>query len=267
MYKNKPYVALCLCVGNESLESLEKTVQGIYKVFSNDRYDSEFEIIFTTDDYTPIDSQNYVKKLSKKYKKVIFNHKLIKNKKMTFARSYLAGFERAIVDKVDFIIEMDVGTHNPKDIPNFLNGFINEGNDCVFSTRFSKGGGFKNLPKQRILVSKIGTLLSNIFFGIYPPLPDLTSGYEAFSVKFLKKLFSKTDIEKWVSVTIVPHLIQTELRVLSLKLGARYKMVPIKYGDTKKGNTLKMEYLYKALRGFVIMAYRFYIGGYWIETV
>ncbi|KKS90791.1 MAG: Glycosyl transferase GT2 family [Candidatus Woesebacteria bacterium GW2011_GWA1_43_12] len=258
---------MCLCVGRETFKSLEKTVEDIYKVFSKTKYFGKFEIVFTTDDYTPIESYNFVIKLSKKYKKVISNHKLIKNKKLTFARSYLSGFERAVADGVDYVIEMDVAMHDPNKIPIFLKGLIEEKCDCVFSTRFSRGGGFKNLPIQRVIISKIGTSLSNVFFGIYPPLSDLTSGYEAFSSKFLKQLFSKSDIEKWVSVTIVPHLVQTELRVLSLKLGAKYKMVPVKYGNAKKGNKLKLRYLYKALKGFTFMVFRFYTGRYWTEGV
>lgn len=260
MYK----VAVAISVGKESLETLEKLVNQISNIFCDKKSIYSVKIILSTDDYTPLKSQNYVNKLVKKYKSVISNHIEIKKKGQTFARSYLAGFERALLEKVDCIIEMDVATHDPKEILRFVEGIQKEGNDCIFSTRFSNGGSFKNIPKQRILVSKVGTILANICYGIYPPLPDLTSGYEAFSVKFVKKLFLKSDINKWVSVNVIPHLIQTELRVLSIKLGAKYKFVSIKYGSNKQGTKLKLIYLYKAIKGFVISVIRYHCGKYWI---
>jgi len=260
MYK----VAVVISVGKESLEILEKLVNQISNIFFDKKLIYAIKIILSTDDYTPLKSQNYVNKLAKKYKCVIANHIEIKKKGQTFARTYLSGFEMAISNKFNCIVEMDVATHNPNEILKFVEGIQKEGNDCIFSTRFSKGGSFKNIPKQRILVSKVGTILANICYGIYPPLPDLTSGYEAFSVKFVKKLFLKSDINKWVSVNIIPHLIQTELRVLSIKLGAKYKFVSIKYGGNKQGTKLKLIYLYQAIKGFMISVVRYHCGKYWI---
>lgn len=252
MYK----VAVAISVGKETLNSLEKIIKSISK------YD--YKIIFSTDDYTPLESYRFVKKLATKYKNVISNHVEVKKKSQTFARTYLAGYERAIREKVDCIVEMDVTTHDPGEIFKFVEG-IKDGNDCVFSTRFSKGGSFKNIPKQRIFVSKIGTIITNICYGIFPPLPDLTSGYEAFSANFVKNLFAKTNIDKWICVNIIPHFVQTELRVLSIKLGAKYKFIPIKYGGEKRGVKLKLGYLYTAANGFVMSVYYYYTGKYWIK--
>lgn len=251
MYK----VAVVISVGKETFKSLKEIVKQIPK---------NFKIIFSTDDYTPIESQDYVIKLSSKYKNVISNHIEIKEKKQTFGRTYLSGFEKAITEGYDCIVEMDVATHDPREILKFVEG-IKDGNDCVFSTRFSKGGSFKNIPLQRILVSKIGTVLTNICFGMYPFLPDLTSGYEAFSVKFIKKLFTKSNIDKWVCVNVIPHFVQTELRVLSINLGAKYKFIPIKYGGSKKTVKLKLEYLYKAVKGLMVSIYYYYTGKYWTK--
>lgn len=253
MYK----VAVVISVGKETFKSLENIVK---KTSSHG-----YKIIFSTDDYTPTKSQNYVERLAEKYKNVISNHIEIKAKGQTFARTYLAGFERALLEKVDCIVEMDVASHDPKEILKFVEGIQKDGNDCVFSTRFLKEGGFKNVPKQRIIVSKVGTILANICYGIYPPLSDLTSGYEAFSAKFIKKLFSKSDINKWISVNIIPHLIQTELRVLLIKLGAKHKFVSIKYGSNKKRTKLKLGYLYKTFKGFVISVFRYHCGKYWLK--
>lgn len=260
MYK----VAVVTSVGKESLETLEKLINQISNVFLEKKSIYVIKIILSTDDYTPLESQNYVNKLAKKYKYIISNHIEIKEKGQTFARTYLSGFEKAISNKFNCIVEMDVATHDPKEILKFVEGIQKDGYDCVFSTRFSGGGSFKNIPKQRILVSKVGTILANICYGIYPPLPDLTSGYEAFSVKFVKKLFLKSDINKWVSVNTIPHLIQTELRVLLMKLGAKYKFISIKYGSNKQGTKLKLIYLYKATKGFVVSVIRYHCGKYWI---
>lgn len=252
-------ISIAVSVGKESEESLTKMVREINTACSKINYIKSFNIIFSTDNYTPKESCDYVKKLSRKYKYVLANSVRVKEKGQTFARTYLAGFERAVKEGADAVVEMDVDSHDPKEIPNFIKG-IKEGYDCVFSTRFSLGGGFLNYPKQRVFVSKAGTLLTNIAFLIFPPLPDLTSGYEAFSANFLKRFFKRTNIEDWVCVNVVPHLIQTEIRVLALKFGAKYKFVPILYGYKKKGKKFKFKYLYMALKGFVVLIYRFYTG-------
>ena len=78
---------------------------------------------------------------------------------------YLEGFRRALEDGAECIIEMDGGgSHSPKEIPQFIEK-LEEGYECVWGSRFVSGGGIENHPLYRRLLSKGGTILSNIVLG------------------------------------------------------------------------------------------------------
>ena len=116
---------------------------------------------------------------------------------------YLEGFRRALEDGAECIIEMDGGgSHSPKEIPQFIEK-LEEGYECVWGSRFVSGGGIENHPLYRRLLSKGGTILSNIVLGTR--LKDMTSGFEAFQRPVLEEM----NFEKFLSTG---HMYQTEMR-------------------------------------------------------
>ena len=130
--------------------------------------------------------------------------KCIFNEKSTGVIScYFFGFEKALQDGAEQIIEMDGGgSHNPSEIPNFLEK-LSEGYDCVWGSRFIKGGEISNHPLYRRLLSSGGTVLANLVLGT--SLKDMTSGFEAFSCEVLKQL----NFNEFLSTG---HMYQTEMR-------------------------------------------------------
>lgn len=116
---------------------------------------------------------------------------------------YLEGFRRALEDGAECIIEMDGGgSHSPKEIPQFIEK-LEEGYECVWGSRFVIGGGIENHPLYRRLLSKGGTILSNIVLGTR--LKDMTSGFEAFQRPVLEEM----DLDAFLSHG---HMYQTEMR-------------------------------------------------------
>ena len=116
---------------------------------------------------------------------------------------YLEGFRRALEDGAECIIEMDGGgSHSPKEIPQFIEK-LEEGYECVWGSRFVSGGGIENHPLYRRLLSKGGTILSNIVLGTR--LKDMTSGFEAFQRLVLEEM----DLDAFLSHG---HMYQTEMR-------------------------------------------------------
>lgn len=116
---------------------------------------------------------------------------------------YLEGFRRALEDGANWVIEMDGGgSHQPSEIPRFMEK-LEEGYDCVWGSRFVKGGGISNHPLYRRILSAGGTYLSNIILGTR--LRDMTSGFEAFQSEVLHKL----DFDNFLSNG---HMYQTEMR-------------------------------------------------------
>lgn len=131
---------------------------------------------------------------------------------------YLEGFRRALRDGAECIIEMDGGgSHSPKEIPQFIEK-LEEGYDCVWGSRFVKGGGIENHPFYRRVLSRGGTILSNLVLGT--KLKDMTSGFEAFQRDVLENM----NLDKFLSHG---HMYQTEMRYYCRNL--KTVEVPIHY--------------------------------------
>ena len=122
---------------------------------------------------------------------------------------YLEGFRRALADGAEQILEMDGGlSHLPSEIPQFLEK-LEEGYECVWGSRFMKGGSMREQPLYRRILSGGGTRLK-----------DMTSGFEAFQREILEKM----NFENFLSTG---HMYQTEMRYYCRN--CRTVEVPIHY--------------------------------------
>jgi len=131
---------------------------------------------------------------------------------------YLYGFQRALEDGAEQIIEMDGGgSHQPSQIPQFIDK-LEEGYDCVWGSRFCKGGELEQQTLYRKLLSKGGTLLSNLVLGTH--YEDMTSGFEAFQANVLRAMNLNQFLSKG-------HMYQTEMRYYCRK--KKTIEVPIRY--------------------------------------
>lgn len=150
--------------------------------------------------------------------------------------AYLAGFRRAIQDSCEFIIEMDAGfSHQPGEINRFIDK-LNQGYDCVFGVR-PLWSPFYSVPLSRRFFSLSGTVLSNLLLGTR--LPDMTSGFEAFTSLALKKIIRSPLLS-------TGHFYQTEIRLRAHRLNLKITTVPITYQFPSK--SVNRESLLNALQ-------------------
>lgn len=132
--------------------------------------------------------------------------------------AYLRGYREAYENGHELIIEMDAGlSHDPRALPMFLR-VLNEGNECAFGSRFINGGSITESNYKRTLLSKVGTILSNVLLGTR--MYDMTSGYQGFHRHIVGKFLAYELLSK-------AHFYQTELRYL-LRY-TRYAEIPIHY--------------------------------------
>lgn len=104
--------------------------------------------------------------------------------------AYIRGYKEALNSGADWILEIDAGfSHQPVDIPKFFHK-MKEGFKCVFGSRFCTGGHFDDAKKSRYLISRGGTILSNILLGTR--LSDMTSGFQLFDANALEKILAET---------------------------------------------------------------------------
>jgi dolichol-phosphate mannosyltransferase len=132
--------------------------------------------------------------------------------------AYLRGYREALDAGCDWILEIDAGySHQPSDIDRFFEKML-EGYDCVFGSRFCPGGRISQTSFKRRLISRGGTILTNLLLGT--KLRDMTSGFELFSRAALQKILDE-------GLHSRGHFFQTEIKVYCQKL--RIAEVPIHY--------------------------------------
>ena len=132
--------------------------------------------------------------------------------------AYVRGFQEAINNGHEFIIEMDGGlSHDPRAIPMFLR-VLTEGNECAFGSRYINGGSMADSPFSRRFISKGGTLAAQFLLGAR--LRDMTSGFQGFRRDVLTRVLNYQLHSK-------AHFYQTEVR--HLLRNTRWIEVPIHY--------------------------------------
>jgi dolichol-phosphate mannosyltransferase len=104
--------------------------------------------------------------------------------------AYKRGYREALNHDSDWILELDAGySHLPSDIPVFFNKMMEGNYDCVFGSRFSVGSKFMNASMRKYLLSRGGTLLTNLLLGT--KLKDMTGGFELFRKEALGLILGK----------------------------------------------------------------------------
>jgi dolichol-phosphate mannosyltransferase len=132
--------------------------------------------------------------------------------------AYIRGYREAHANGHAIIIEMDAGlSHDPRAIPMFLR-VLNEGNECAFGSRFINGGSITESNYKRTLLSKVGTILSNVLLGTR--MYDTTSGYQGFHRAIVGRFLA-------YPLRSQAHFYQTELRYLLRR--SRFAEIPIHY--------------------------------------
>ncbi len=137
--------------------------------------------------------------------------------------AYVRGYREACNAGCDWILEIDAGfSHQPSDIRQFFDKML-QGYDCVFGSRFCKGGKFTDAPLGRYLISRWGSIAANLLLGT--KLKDMTSGFEIFSNAALQKILDK-------GIRSRGHFFQTEVKAYCRNL--RITEVPICYSKPSK---------------------------------
>jgi len=153
---------------------------------------------------------------------------------------YVRGYEVAIRDNSDFIIEMDAGlSHDPDLVPRFIEAF-ESGFDACLGSRFSRGGLYK-ADFHRRFVSFFGGKLVNLTMG--SSFEDPTSGFEGFKVK---TALSHIDFS---SIHAVGGMFQPEIKVRAIRFNPKtitYKEIPINY--VQSTSSFKIKWVMLGLR-------------------
>ncbi len=132
--------------------------------------------------------------------------------------AYERGYREALATGFEWILEIDAGfSHQPEDIHRFFDPML-EGYDCIFGSRFCKGARVSEISLNRYLISRGGSILTNLLLGTR--LSDMTSGYQMFQHKALHQVLER-------GIKSRGHFFQTEIKIYCRKMNIIE--VPIHY--------------------------------------
>lgn len=181
--------------------------------------------VLVIDDGSPDGTAQIVKDLQSKFNGQLFIEE--RKGKLGLGTAYIHGFKWAIARNYAFIFEMDADfSHNPADLIRLYDACKNKGADVAVGSRYIKGGGVVNWPKNRIALSKGASLYTRII--TWMPVKDPTAGFMCYK----KEVLEAINLDE---IRFVGYAFQIEMKFAAWKLGFRIKEVAIIFQDRTHG--------------------------------
>jgi dolichol-phosphate mannosyltransferase len=148
--------------------------------------------------------------------------------KLGLGTAYVEGFQRALDEGYDVVLEMDADlSHDPIYVPRLLEE-IEKGADLVLGSRNVPGGGVLGWGPGRHILSKGGSLYARTILGV--PTRDLTTGFKAISRRALLAIDP-------ARVRSNGYSFQIETTYRALRAGLVVVEVPIVFVDRRAGHS------------------------------
>jgi dolichol-phosphate mannosyltransferase len=138
-----------------------------------------------------------------------------------FGRAVACGLEQMRGDAV--VVMMADESDDCRDVVRYWVG-LNEGWDCVFGSRFIKGGGTIDYPKPKLLVNRLANSFLKTLFAIR--LNDTTNAFKAY----------RREVIEGCQPLISPHFnLTVELPLKAIVRGYSWKVIPITWRNRRTG--------------------------------
>lgn len=210
-----PVLSVIMPAYNEQ-DNIEETVLTFHFALEREKIPHEILVI---NDNSKDNTEKILKKLQKKYSQIRFLTKKYPN---GYGFAVIHGIENYKGDCVAIVVA-DM-SDSPKDLIKYYRK-LNEGPyDCVFGSRFIKGGSVKNYPFAKLIANRVvNNLVRLLFFIRYN---DATNSFKLYRRETMDGI--KPFISKHFSLEL-------ELSLKSIIRGYRYVVVPNTWQDRKKG--------------------------------
>ena len=138
-----------------------------------------------------------------------------------FGRTIVCGFKEMTGDAV--VVMMADESDDCRDVVRYWNK-LNEGYDCVFGSRFTKGGGVIDYPMHKLVLNRFANWFIKILFGINHN--DITNAFKAYRYKTIQGC----------SPLIAPHFNLTiEIPLKAIVRGYSWASIPITWRNRRTG--------------------------------
>src|SRR5215813_12588353 len=158
------------------------------------------------------------------------------------------GFGRAVVAGINAmrgdaaVVMMADESDDCRDVVRYWR-HLSEGWDCVFGSRFIKGGGVIDYPWLKLKLNRLANLFIRLLFGI--PLNDTTNAFKAYR---------KTTLDG-CRPFLSPHFnLTVELPLKAIVRGYSWTVIPITWRNRRAGQA-KLKIKEMGSRYFFIVAY------------
>lgn len=218
-------------------ESISQTIDGIEEAFAKVNIDHE---IFVVNDNSKDGTLQVLETLAAKYPSLKYETNAGPN---GFGYAVRYGLERFSGDCV--AVMMADLSDSPYDLIRFYTR-MQEGNyDCVFGSRFMKGGKVIDYPVMKKIINRIANFIIKITMGIR--YNDTTNAFKLY----------KREVIDGVKPILAPHFNLTiELPLKAIIRGYTYTVVPNSWTNRKYGES-KLKIKEMGSRYFFILVYCF----------
>ena len=180
--------------------------------------------VLVIDDNSPDGTGELADRLAAEHEHVSVLHR---ERKEGLGPAYLAGFERALADGAELVLEVDADfSHDPADVPRLIEAARDA--DLVLGSRYVDGGSVRNWGAVRRFVSAGGSLYARVLLGV--PVHDLTGGFKCFRREVLETI----DLQ---AIDSRGYAFQIETTYRALRAGFRVVEVPITFVDREHGGS------------------------------
>lgn len=154
-------------------------------------------------------------------------HVLHRSGKLGLGTAYIEGFRYGLAHGFDIVQQMDCDfSHDPKDLPRMFEAIRDA--DVVLGSRNVQGGGTKNWPVHRKIISRGGSLYARNILGI--SVRDVTGGFKCWRREVLENIpFENIESEG--------YSFQIEMTWRAIQQGYRVKEIPIIFVDRELGQS------------------------------
>jgi dolichol-phosphate mannosyltransferase len=138
-----------------------------------------------------------------------------------FGRAIIKGFDHIKGDAV--VIVMADASDAPSDAVRYWR-LLNEGYECVFGSRFVKGGRVVDYPRVKLLVNRAANFFIRVLFAI--PLNDTTNAFKAY----------RRGVIEGCRPYLSPHFnLTVEIPLKAIARGYTWTVTPISWENRKHG--------------------------------
>jgi dolichol-phosphate mannosyltransferase len=213
-----PRAVLCLPTYNER-ENLEAMIAAL-----GESLDTARDRVLVIDDGSPDGTGEIADRLAAELPWVSVLHRATKE---GIGPAYVAGFQRALAEDAELVLEMDCDfSHDPADVPRLIAAA--QSADLVLGSRYAPGGGTRNWGLLRRIVSRGGCLYAQMILGLR--VRDLTGGFKCFRREALEAI----DLD---ALSAHGYAFQIEATYRVQRAGLRVEEIPITFVERRAGDS------------------------------